>query len=669
MDLSRLSNEDLQAIQAGDFTRVSNAGLQLLQTMQPAAPAKPGKSAAYNDGFSDKGSNTQQRSLLTAAQGPLFGFADEAFGRVVGGAKSIWNDTPYQQNYEQERDWARGAVDRYSSDQPGRAFASQMVTGLGAAKAAIGPAAKALGADRLLSPILPNAPAWLKNTAMAMGLGTVTGAINGVGGSDATTSQGMQDDATTGMMFGAAGPLGGLALVRGGGALGNVVASNFSDSAAMRYGKQKLAQAFLRDAEPGAVDPLGQAARQRRALGPEAAVADSGGESVRGLLDLMATLPGRTKDAGRTLVENRQATRADRLRAAADKGLGVGGQRLPDTLEALVERRAEAAGPLYQKLHRIDIPVNQDLAGIVSRAMSLGADRTAQKIATGRGLPWTLSDDAVNASGTYSMRDLDHLKQGIDDLMSSSAAIDKTTGGPNRLGASLEVLRKELLANLDRTTAGQYKVARDAFSGPSQIIDAANAGRRALTQDDSAITSMLRGMSPGEVEGFRIGAVEALRATLGTQGGQTNLLNMWREPTTQERLRAIFGTQAAFNKFAKKVESERTMRKLENNVGGGSQTASRQYGAGDIDLSPMQDIGAMAASGGNLWGLIPAASKAWNRVATPEPVRDAMGRMLLTQGTPASQGLLDLRDIANEIRRNRQQEAQAMGLLGGYFGQ
>ena len=628
----------------------------------------PGKSAAYTDGFSDKGSNTQQRSLLTAAQGPLFGFADEVYGGVVGGAKSIWNDAPFKQNYEQERDWARGAVDRYTRDEPARAIGSQILTGVGAAKAALGPAARALGADRLVGPILPNAPAWLKNTGMAMGLGTVTGAINGLGGSDATTSQGMQDDAATGMMFGAAGPLGGLMLVRGGAAVGNALASKVSDSAAMRYGKEKLAQAFLRDAEPGVVDPLGQAARQRRALGPEAAVADSGGESVRGLLDLLSTLPGRTKDAGRTLVESRQASRGARLRTAADKGLGAGGQRLSPTIERLTEERGIAASPLYEKLHTFNIDVDQSLAQNVAAAAQLGADKIGRDIAVANKVPWTLSDDMVNASGVYSMRDLDHLKKGLDTLLTQKKAL-KDDGTLNEWGNAVNKLRMALLSDLDKKTMGQYKVARDAFAGPSAMIDAARAGRRALTQDDSTITTMMAGLSKSEQDAYRIGAFEALRNKLGTQGGQTNILNMWREPTTQERLRAIFVNEATFRKFAKRVENERTMRKLESNVGGGSQTASRQYGAGDIDMSAMQDVGAMAASGGNLWGLIPAAGKVWNRVATPEPVRDAMGRMLLTQGAPASKGLLDLRDIAAEIRRNRQQQAQAMGLLGGYFGQ
>ena len=676
MDLSTISTEDLVALQKGDLSRVSTAGLQQMQAMQSASRAPP-KSDAYNEGFGGAGTSDRQRATMAMAQGPLFGFADEVMGGVVGGAKSLIKGVPYQQAYEQERDWARGATDRAQKDRPIETFASQMLpavaTGMPIAaglRAAAAPVAKALGAGNLLTPMLPQVPQTVKNIGTAMTAGTVSGGINALGGSEATTGQALGDDAAKGMQWGAAAPLGLLAITRGGGAVANAVSSRFSDSAAARYAKEKLAQAFLRDSPAGIADPMGRADSRLGKLGPEGAVVDAGGASVRGLLDTLATLPGGTKQATEAMIRSRQAGRGLRMRDAADEALGTNGQRLPETLASLIEQRSQASAPLYQRLYKVDVPVDQELADIVSRAMRLGADKTAQKIATGRNLPWTLSDDAVNGSGTYSMRDLDQLKQGIDDLMGSSAALDKATGGPNRLGSALEVLRKDLLGKLDTTTFGKYAEARKAFSGPSSIIDAANSGRRALTQDDSAITSMLKGLSPAETEGFRIGAYEALRAKLGTAGGQTNIINMWREPATQERLRAIFGNERAFREFASRVSAEGKMKAVEG-IGRGSQTASRQFAAGDLDNPALQDIGAAAVSAqtGNLWGVLNAGKQAWNRVATPEPVRDAMGKLLLTRGPQAKAGLLDLRDIADEVRRNRQQQAQAMGLLGGYFGQ
>jgi hypothetical protein len=70
--------------------------------------------------------------------------------------------------------------------------------------------------------------------------------------------------------------------------------------------------------ESGALNPAGQVASRYRKLGPEAAVADAGGENTRQLLDVLTTLPGRTKDRAQIFIHDRQAGRAGRLVGAAD---------------------------------------------------------------------------------------------------------------------------------------------------------------------------------------------------------------------------------------------------------------------------------------------------------------------------------------------------------------
>ena len=108
------------------------------------------------------------------------------------------------------------------------------------------------------------------------------------------------------------------------------------------------------------------------------------------------------------------------------------------------------------------------------------------------------------------------------------------------------------------------------------------------------------------------------------------------------------------------------MKPLES-VGRGSQTAARQYGAGDLDMQAGQAAGGALADAktGNVLGLISKGAEAWNRVATPEPVRDAMGRILLSQGAAGRNQLMDLQQVAREIALARARQAAAMGLGGG----
>ena len=104
-----------------------------------------------------------------------------------------------------------------------------------------------------------------------------------------------------------------------------------------------------------------------------------------------------------------------------------------------------------------------------------------------------------------------------------------------------------------------------------------------MTMDDSKIESITAGMGASELEGFRIGAFEALRAKLGKEAGQTEILKMWKEDATREKLKAIFPNERAFREFASRVAAEARMKGLDQ-VGRGSQTAARQYGAGDLDV-------------------------------------------------------------------------------------
>ena len=236
----------------------------------------------------------------------------------------------------------------------------------------------------------------------------------------------------------------------------------------------------------------------------------------------------------------------------------------------------------------------------------------------------------------------------------------KPDGRLTPLGASYDDLRRDLIKKLDQSTMGQYKAARDAFAGPSAIMDAANAGRNALTKDDATIKTMQAGMSLSEKDAFALGAFEALRAKLGARAGQTQMMELWREKGMQEKLKAIFGTERAYREFAASVAKERQLKQLEG-VGRGSQTAARMYGAGDLDMPAIQAAGQVVGnvSAMNVPGVLQSGANLWNRVKLPEPVRDQMGQILLSRNR---QGLLDLEDTMRQVEESRRRQAAAYGI-------
>jgi hypothetical protein len=516
----------------------------------------------------------------------------------------------------------------------------------------------------------------LPRAAQAAGIGAAYGALTGTASSNADTLGGMLTDGASGAGSGAI--FGGVSspVAAGIAAVARNGAQRLSSSSAAAFAKQKVAEALARDARGklatgGYINPLGQVAARFNKLGDEAVLADAGGRNTNQLLDTLAILPGRTKEAAYNMLRQRTAGVGDRMRQSADDALGTQGQRLDETVENLFKRRQQDSAPLYAQLRQIDIAPSQNLEEIVQAADKLGVTKLGREIATARQMPFTL--DAAKPA-QWNMGDLDHVKQGLDQVLSSRKALN-ADGKLTPLGESYQALKNALVGELDQVTmnpqtgASLYREARQAFATPSGLIDAARAGRMAIDRDESSILSAMRGMSGVEQEAFRIGAFEGLRGKLGTQGGQTNIMNMWKEPATQEKLKAVFGNERSYREFAADVAREATLKRLQS-VGAGSQTAARQAGMGDLDLAALSDAGAAlgAAKTGNLLSAVGSAKNAWNRVAVPQTVRDQMGSMLLSRGAAGQQNLQSLDALIQQINMRNLLLSNSVGVLGAGAG-
>ena len=627
--------------------------------------------------------------IVSAMQGPTLGFYDELVGATGAAVEAAGNLTPWGsgrsvgESYKLYRDAARASSDAYMKENPVLGHVERAVASLPVA---------------LVAPAGQVAKTGSSMIGQAAKVGAGFGAVAGAGDSTATDATGMAKDIATGAAGGAVlGPLvaGGLTAA---GAVAKGVAgqvakaaegTRFADTVArmgitpqveqgaQNTATQKIAQAIERDAGGRGVttNPLDVIAARQGKLGPEATIADAGGQNTRQLLDTLATLPGKTKDATENLIHARQAGRADRLIDAAESGLGTNGARLPQTLEALDAARKEAAGPLYDQVRQTTLAVDPVLESLLER--SSNAFGVAKRIAEANGQKFTLleGNPGVDAlmrpkQKVAPLSQLDTLKRSLYDLEQSN--VNPETGRLNELGNAYKDLRRELVAKIDTMTADPatgesfYKQARDQYAGFTELRAAANLGARSMSQDAWKIGQMTDGLSESEMQAFKIGAFESLRKKLGSEGGQTQVLKMWKEPNTQEKLRELFADQKSFRQFAADVAREARLKRLES-VGRGSQTASRAAGLGDLDTSTLTEAGnaARSAATGNVTGLVNAAAKAWNRVATPEPVRDEMGRLLTAKGEQGTRNLTEIRGIVQQILEERAKRAAQAGVLSG----
>jgi hypothetical protein len=619
-----------------------------------------------------------EKAVLTAMQGPTLGFLDELAGAVAAPLLAYQQDIPISQAYQQQRDVVRGATEPFMKERPFTSAGLQTVASLplamsnltsraiGAATAPVVSAVQAV-APRVATNMqnigryLTAAPAAGQTMGMGQRMaqagtsGVGYGLVGGVGSSTGEDVRQITQDALTSAAIG--GVLGPVTQPVMGilGAVGRQGIARVSDTAASRYAQQKVAEALLRDTPPDLLQSaLSMSQARMGKLGPEARIADVGGANVRGLLDTLATLPGETKQALERAIRERQAGRAGRLVSAADEALGAQGAQFQQSLDAFNTLRKTEAQPFYQAIENASVTVDDNLLTLLQKSKDLhGGAETLFRRKTGQ----EINLGNLAKGDVVPMTVLDTVKQSLYD----AAQIAKQSGGGNQARAidDIRVNLTSFLVDKSPKLGGQsaYRQALDKWAGPSQMMGAAELGRKAMTDDIINFRQELGTLSGSEIDAFRIGALQALRQKTGTEAGQTSLLKMWKEPATQERLKAVFEND--YRKFASAVAQEARLKGMES-AGRGSQSAARLAGMADLDIAPAMAAGQSVASG-NVPGMITSAANLASRVGTPEPVRNQMGQILLSRDQQR------LNDLMMELRRQGEERSRA-AIYGGFTG-
>jgi hypothetical protein len=146
---------------------------------------------------------------------------------------------------------------------------------------------------------------------------------------------------------------------------------------------------------------------------------------------------------------------------------------------------------------------------------------------------------------------------------------------------------------------------------------------------------------------------------------------MWKEPSTSNRLKEIFGDN--YQRFAQEVSKEARLKPLEQ-VGRGSGTFSRMAGAEDLGVMPTTITAGKAvanAATGNPLAAAGEAANVKNRIGQvinqmPETTRNELAKMLLMRGPT---GQLEVENTAALIRALNQRSTQMQTGGGSIIGQ
>lgn len=467
------------------------------------------------------------------------------------------------------------------------------------------------------------------------------------------------------MMGGILGPVfqGGAKAV---GALGSNVAQRFSESSAADAAKIKLAEILSKSGvgtlfEPGgAGNALTQIEAKLGKLGSEGTLFDAAGQPTKVLLDTLATLPGQTKTLVEQFIRNRQATRPQRIMTAADESLKTGGAGYQTTLNDLIKQKQTESGPLYDQIRNLSVKVDPELYKLLQASPKAHA-KYEELVQLNRETPIDLSK--IKAGDDIPFDALDKVKQALYDLGNDAKG---EFGKATHLSASYDKLRRDLIAKADKlspkdsaTKEPVYKMARDAFGGPSQLEDAIKAGRTAMKTDEIGVAELTKDMGASELEAFRIGALQALRDKVGTKAGQTQMLDFWRETKTSGPLKEIFGND--YRKFTAALFKEESLKKIES-VGRGSQTAQRLLSAADMeaaDTAAQAGQAAASAAQGNVGPLVSTVINLGKKITTPEQTRNEMAKLLLQKGPFA---MRTLRNLPADVQKFNEAQARQAAL-------
>lgn len=378
-------------------------------------------------------------------------------------------------------------------------------------------------------------------------------------------------------------------------------------------------------------------ARVLQALDQSPNVAELGGENVRGLVQLAQGVPGKGAQRLKTAYEGRMKALGPGVQRDVAETFGATPDNLNDIVDAIVEARKSAAGPLYAEAFADNALVSDPAvqAHLHDPAFKRAYAR-AQVMATRRGeiLP-QLYDEKGMLVRNPDVRTINYLKKGLDDVIQIGRRDpDQLSGLTKENIVTLKAMQKDMLDAADKVKP-VYAEARQVYEGGSRLRDAVTEGYDnfgTLSSDD--LQTMLRDMTAGEREMFRFGAMkrvleEAKNASAGLGGRARDVPS------------AVFGNQNITDKLRALLTPEEYAQ-LEQRIGGRNAVVAVRNAMQGSRTAPMllrnedaaNQLAADVATKGPVNAMAAFATRNLNRFTKglSGPVAAEVADMALTEG-------------------------------------
>lgn len=467
-----------------------------------------------------------------------------------------------------QREIAERRLDQFAEERPKTTTGLQIAGGVSAIAPAVAAAPVAFGAG---------GGGLLTNTALSGASGTVIGAVDSAARSGGDTKETIEGAALGGGL-GLLGPVAALGV----GKIGRGVGQLFKGSTGRaRSGADELiGRALERDGLS-----IDDAVDRMRELGPEALPADIA-PNLRQQAEGLASIQGTAQKTVRDALASRGAGAGKRITGALDEALGQPVNTL-QTADDIIAQRSAAATPLYEAARSKPMPFSRDLESLLNRPAMQQALAQAQKLAANEGMvskQWfanVAGDGATFMRNVPDVRQLDYTKRALDDMIDS-------VGPWTNEGRVLTGLKNELTRIVDDAVP-EYAQARQAFAGPSGVINAMESGKSVFKnrQTPEEIRRTLVGMGEAEKDAFLQGARAAVADIMGTARNDANAAKaLFERGYNREKLALLIGDEQAAQLLSR-LRAERTFSETANQVVGNSRTAPRQDVIRELGTDPI----------------------------------------------------------------------------------
>lgn len=610
-DLSILTDEELQAMRGGDFSKISNEKLQVLRQSLATSGAKDQPESFPSIGEAPAKEVSPQR-LRSAAQGLTLGFGDEIEALVRSKVAGEDFDTVINQ--------IRSELAQYREADPAGALLYE----------AAGSVALPGGA---LKYALGKSPTLLRTVAATSGTGALAGGVTAAGtGEGGVIERSARVPAGAG--FGAvAGPI----------AYGAGKGVQFGASALIDFARRKVGGRGAKIVE----DQIQRIAKETGMTDDEIlqgiargdilaenktiqdivrAYARGGGESSEILKRALTSRPeklraGALEELNRVLFPDAQGN-VRRVVSQADEALrqaesqqykaafGRGGVITKDTLDAIEQgiRRSPGAGKALQEAYQAQ---------------------------TGKTPFFSIKGEEIVYDRAPTLQDAEILMRGLRDL-----ADEAYRGGRGSAGAGYKEAEKLLRTEINKASTllergggadgygGVYRPAvktvgqtRKEAANLRSSRDSFDYGKTIFGQNADQVSIDFEKVSPENVKYLRAGVMDAIRNKMAT-GNKLTFMKRLSDPATKEGqiLRTVY-PQDQLEKMLDVVGRAARSQEASGAILGGSSTAPTQMAANRIGMGlSLQEIS--SAMSGNPLAMIGAVRKML-KSALPDGLTDS----------------------------------------------